>query len=210
MSPSTGVCIVLALASTLCACTREKRDFDPPSASASAPEVGRTSGLRPGAGEPLQAGHAAAPEPADYDYNAFAVNQGKRLYRWYNCNGCHAGGGGSIGPALMDDKWLYGHRPADIYATIVQGRPNGMPAFGGRIPEDQVWQIVAYVRSMSGLLRKDVAPSRGDSLSGPAPENERDEETPIPQHDKPPAPSPAASDTSFSAAPAASAAMRAP
>jgi cytochrome c oxidase cbb3-type subunit 3 len=27
-----------------------------------------------------------------------------------------------------------------------------------------VWQIVAYVRSMSGLLRKDVAPGRTDDM----------------------------------------------
>ena len=39
-----------------------------------------------------------------------------------------------------------------------------MPSFGGRIPDDQVWQLVAYVRSMSGQLRKDVAPSRSDEL----------------------------------------------
>ena len=63
------------------------------------------------------------------------------------------------GPALMDDEWLYGSEPAQhLRRRIVQGRPNGMPSFGGHIPEDQVWQIVAYVRSMSGQLRKDVAP----------------------------------------------------
>jgi cytochrome c oxidase cbb3-type subunit 3 len=54
-----------------------------------------------------------------------------------------------------------------------------MPSVGGRIAEDQVWQIVAYVRSLSGQLRKDVAPSRSDSLPGASPENERDEEKPV-------------------------------
>jgi cytochrome c oxidase cbb3-type subunit III len=39
-----------------------------------------------------------------------------------------------------------------------------MPAFGNKIVSDQVWQIVAYVRSMSGLLRKDVAPGRTDDM----------------------------------------------
>jgi cytochrome c oxidase cbb3-type subunit 3 len=64
----------------------------------------------------------------------------------------------------MDDKWLYGSEPENIFETIVQGRPNGMPAFGNKIVSDQVWQIVAYVRSMSGLLRKDVAPGRSDDM----------------------------------------------
>ena len=31
----------------------------------------------------------------------------------------------------MDDKWIYGYEPEQIFATISQGRPNGMPAFGG-------------------------------------------------------------------------------
>jgi cytochrome c oxidase cbb3-type subunit 3 len=41
-------------------------------------------------------GRAAAPDRADarpaheVESNAFAVNQGKRLFRWYNCSGCHA------------------------------------------------------------------------------------------------------------------------
>ncbi len=46
----------------------------------------------------------------------------------------------------MDDKWIYGAHPAQIYSSIVQGRPNGMPAFADRVPEQQVWQLVAYVQ----------------------------------------------------------------
>lgn len=113
------------------------------------------------------------PQPEDYTGNAYATNNGKRLFRWYNCNGCHAAGGGGIGPPLMDAQWRYGDDPHSIYESIMRGRPNGMPAFGGRIPEDQAWQIVAYVRSMSGGVRKDVAPSRADSLSPGLPENAR-------------------------------------
>ena len=108
-----------------------------------------------------------------YDDNAYAVNEGKRLFRWYNCAGCHASGGGAIGPALMDSEWRYGSDPASLYASIVQGRANGMPSFGGHIPDDQVWKIVAYVRSMGGGVRTDVAPSRSDSLYPGKPENFR-------------------------------------
>ncbi len=67
---------------------------------------------------------------------------------WYNCIGCHANGGGGIGPPLIKQQWIYGGEPANIFDTIVKGRPNGMPAWGDRIPEYQIWQIVAYVRSM--------------------------------------------------------------
>jgi cytochrome c oxidase cbb3-type subunit 3 len=86
-----------------------------------------------------------------YEGNSYAVSEGQRLFEWYNCSGCHArGGGGAIGPALMDNVWIYGEDAASLYATIVDGRPKGMPAFRGRIPEYQVWQLVTYVRSLRG------------------------------------------------------------
>ncbi|WP_027157927.1 c-type cytochrome [Methylobacter luteus] len=89
-----------------------------------------------------------------YEGQVHAINEGRRLYAWFNCIGCHAGGGGGMGPPLMDDHWIYGSEPAAIFATIMEGRPNGMPSFHGRIPEDDVWKIVAYVRSLSGLGTK--------------------------------------------------------
>ena len=59
----------------------------------------------------------------------------------------------------MDAEWVYGSAPEHIYTSIVAGRPNGMPAFGGRIAASQAWQLTAYVRSLSGWIRKDVAPA---------------------------------------------------
>jgi cytochrome c oxidase cbb3-type subunit 3 len=106
-----------------------------------------------------------------YEVNAYALAQGKRLFSWYNCNGCHANGGGDKGPPLMDDTWIYGSSPENIYATIVEGRPNGMPAFGGHIADDEVWELVAYVRSMSGLVPKDAAPGRNDDIQAKKSEN---------------------------------------
>ncbi len=152
--PSRLLLAALILCST--ACEREER---------------RLSNLAPMSSRPgtLQANTAQPPisfagqDPNEN--NAWAVAQGQRLFRWYNCNGCHSNGGGGMGPPLMDNKWIYGNTPQDIYTTIVNGRPNGMPAFGKRIPESQVWQLVAYVRSLSGLLRKDVRPSRSDHMT---------------------------------------------
>ena len=78
----------------------------------------------------------------------------------------------------MDDRWIYGSRPENIFATILEGRPNGMPSFRGRIPDFQVWQIVAYVRSMSGLVPMDAAPGRNDAMQAKEPEAMKDEERP--------------------------------
>ena len=169
---------IAALSVALTGCYREKREFEAPPPGVVAASAKATTVLA-GGGPALAPGSVATPDRSHLDENAYAVNQGKRLFRWYNCSGCHAGGGGNMGPPLMDKEWLYGYEPADIHASIVEGRPKGMPAFGGRIPDDQVWQLVAYVRSMSGQLRKDVAPSRADSLSGAPPENVRDNEKPM-------------------------------
>jgi cytochrome c oxidase cbb3-type subunit 3 len=99
-----------------------------------------------------------------YEGNAWAVAQGKRLYNWMNCVGCHSNGGGGSGPPLMDDEWIYGSDPENIFATIVEGRPNGMPSFRGRIPDSQVWELVAYVRSLSGLTPSATRSSRTDHM----------------------------------------------
>jgi cytochrome c oxidase cbb3-type subunit 3 len=178
-------CSLLALA----ACEREARRFTTPANNErAAPEAARQSDNQPAV---PQAGgvRTAAKNASPYDENAYAVSQGKRLYRWYNCNGCHSNGGGGMGPPLMDDQWRYGSDPASIFATIMHGRPNGMPSFGGHIPDDQAWQIVAYVRSMSGQLRKDVAPSRTDTMYAGNPENAR--RTERPRQEPLPAPQPA-------------------
>jgi cytochrome c oxidase cbb3-type subunit 3 len=176
--------IALGSALPLSGCERERRRFDAPPMPGGGIAATVMSSIHPGPS--ASAASSAAPNAAAgatagataHEGNAYDVAQGKRLYRWFNCNGCHAAGGGAIGPALMDDQWLYGHEPAQIVATLMQGRPNGMPSFAGRISEQQAWQLAAYVRSMSGQLREDVAPSRSDGLSTGAPELRRDKETP--------------------------------
>lgn len=123
-------------------------------------------GIDPGG---ATAGRNAAANP--YLGNAYAMNEGKRLFAQYNCVGCHAHGGGGIGPALMDGAWRYGSAPDQIFATIMQGRPNGMPTFRNKLPDYQVWMLVAYVRSMAGLAPKDSAPGRDEAMNVRPPEN---------------------------------------
>jgi cytochrome c oxidase cbb3-type subunit 3 len=151
--------VCLLIACSCAACQRETRGFReiPPAAMASDVAV---SDLHPGGGYP--------PEPAKspYELNAYALSEGKRLFSAYNCSGCHANGGGGMGPALIDDQWSYGHEADQIYRSILEGRPNGMPSFRGKIPDYQIWQLAAYVRSMSGLAPKDASPNRSDHMSG--------------------------------------------
>jgi len=70
----------------------------------------------------------------------------------------------------MDDKWIYGGEIDQIYLSIAQGRPNGMPAFAGLVPPEQMWQIAAYVRSLSGQGPKAARNGRDDHMRTPAPQ----------------------------------------
>jgi cytochrome c oxidase cbb3-type subunit 3 len=72
--------------------------------------------------------------PADplvkkYQGNAHAISDGARLFNWYNCSGCHFHGAGGMGPALMDNQWR--------------------SSWSGKIPANEVWEIAAYVKSLS-------------------------------------------------------------
>ena len=190
--PLLWLVICAAATALLSGCERETRGWrvaphvpaaaSRPAASALAVGPSASTASAPAAEMPSAAASVVVPMlriDNRYEGNAYAVSQGQRWFRWYNCNGCHSNGGGGMGPALMDAKWLYGSAPAQVAASIVQGRPNGMPSFAGRIPDEQVWQLVAYIRSMSGLVRADVAPGRSDSLSpGREPETRREEVIP--------------------------------
>ncbi|MBL8505433.1 MAG: cytochrome c [Methylobacillus glycogenes] len=112
--------------------------------SSSAQAVTRMTEFGPGTEDTRSGDHP-------YINSRHAINEGKRLYAWFNCAGCHANGGGGMGPPLIDAAWIYGSAPENIFTTIMEGRPNGMPAFHGKIPEQEVWKIVAYVRSLGGL-----------------------------------------------------------
>ena len=160
-----GIILFLSVTLFSIACKREKRAFQEQPPVVQTVDSKTVMQLPPGASLPVQN------VKNDYEQNAYALSEGKRLFSAYNCNGCHSMGGGGMGPALMDQKWIYGGKPEEIFSTIVAGRPNGMPSFRDRVPDFQIWQLAAYVRSMSGQVRKDAAPTRDDHLQGRPPES---------------------------------------
>ncbi len=169
------LCAVVAILAALCGgCEREKREY------ATAPEqpVAHPSltTLQPGDRLP----EAVSDIGKHYERNAFDISQGGRWYKAFNCSGCHAaGGGGGMGPALMDDQWRYGGNIDQIHATIVEGRPNGMPAWRGKLTDAQIWQLSAYIRAMSGNVGKDAAPSRREGMSAAPPMTQLPKQPPV-------------------------------
>jgi cytochrome c oxidase cbb3-type subunit 3 len=113
----------------------------------------RGPGVRPGINASVLIG---ATNP--YTGRTDAIVTGRQLFTGMNCSGCHSGyAGGGMGPNLRDSLWIYGSSDADLYATIAEGRPNGMPAWGERLPTQQIWQIIAYLRTL-GSAAEPVKP----------------------------------------------------
>ena len=85
-----------------------------------------------------------------YEGDKRAIGVGSQLFVGYNCMDCHgAEGSGAMGPSFQDGRWHFGGSPGEVFESIYQGRPDGMPAWGGRISNDQIWMLTAYVRSLS-------------------------------------------------------------
>ncbi len=165
----------LLAAASLAGCGqgRPPSAYDP--ADQPAPRPTSVSELLPGQAP------AAAEDPRGqaYDGDAASIAQGKTLYAAYNCGGCHFNGGGGIGPAFMDKVWIYGGRIDQIHNSIMQGRPNGMPTWGEKIPDNQIWRIAAYVRSLSTPSTQDEQPPTAapPSVTPPAEPNHQGGQT---------------------------------
>ncbi len=102
-------------------------------------------------------GTAAAAEPAQphklnpYTSDPDAIKAGRALFLQVGCSGCHGvGGGGGMGPALLDDEWTFGSDDENLFKLIKGEIPQQtMPSvFGKELPDDDVWKILAYVRSL--------------------------------------------------------------
>ena len=85
-----------------------------------------------------------------YEGDRKALGTGAQLFIAYNCLDCHGvEGSGAMAPSFQDGRWHFGGSPAEVFESIYEGRPDGMPAWGGRISNDQIWMLTAYVRSLS-------------------------------------------------------------
>ena len=77
-----------------------------------------------------------------------SVAEGEQLFGSMNCAECHGGGAlGFVGPSLVDGRWRYGGADGSVFRSSHSGRPQGMPAFGGILPENAIWKIVTYLRA---------------------------------------------------------------
>jgi mono/diheme cytochrome c family protein len=75
---------------------------------------------------------------------------GKGLYD-ANCVACHGedGVGKVLGAAdFSDQRFMHDRAPRDFYLTVTQGK-GSMPAWQGRLSQDERWAVIDYVRTFS-------------------------------------------------------------
>ena len=87
-----------------------------------------------------------------------SITAGAAAFKKY-CAFCHnadAKGNGPLAPKdsnppdLTDDMWIHGSSDGEIFTVIVNGAgPNSkMVGFKGKMPEQDIWHIVNYLRSL--------------------------------------------------------------
>lgn len=87
--------------------------------------------------------------------DATALSAGSALFQ-ANCVVCHnPKGEGNIGPNLTDNHWIYGPDIKDVFKTIKNGAPNGMPEHASKMNPVQLQQISSYVLSLPDAKGKE-------------------------------------------------------
>ncbi len=112
-----------------------------------------------------------------------SISAGKKVYEQMGCADCHGPGGKGDGPSaatIKDDQdrrirpydftlgaglMKGGATPQDIYRTFTTGLDGTpMPSYADSLKEDQRWQLVRYVQSLSSSGQPSTAPKRTSTV----------------------------------------------
>ncbi|MSU66863.1 MAG: cytochrome c [Opitutus sp.] len=97
---------------------------------------------------------AMADLPADAEFWRMSrapeiVKVGQTAFSSFSCRTCHGFAlTGGVAPNLLDQGWLHGGTPREVYGTITRGVPSkGMPTWGPVLEPKMVGSLVAYIFS---------------------------------------------------------------
>ncbi|MGH8771587.1 MAG: c-type cytochrome [Pyrinomonadaceae bacterium] len=97
--------------------------------------------------------------------NQTVVEEGRKIYLGYSCNGCHGGGGGGgMCPPLSNEVWVYGKDDDTLFRLVTLGtdelqkqgytRKGSEGVVGPMVPfhaliktEDELWKMITFIRS---------------------------------------------------------------
>ncbi len=165
MRPHPILAAALAAAVSLVACDKGDNPHMPGKQLPPMAQIERMPiGPVPGVAENVEQVQLTDP----YDNNPAAIKSGQQLFIQMNCVGCHGyDAKGGMGPDLTDKYWRFGGTDADIFASIYEGRSQGMPAWGALLPADEIWRMVAYIRSLGGEVNPQLGMlPQGEVLTG--------------------------------------------
>jgi mono/diheme cytochrome c family protein len=85
--------------------------------------------------------------------NAEAITMGKTIFEATCAGYCHSTESSRRPgrcPNLFDCEWKYGNSDGAIFYSLMQGVPKTeMVGFKGKLPDEILWKVVAYLRSAS-------------------------------------------------------------
>ena len=110
--------------------------------------------------------HTPQNEKNPFAGNVEAAAAGEKLYK-AACQTCHGGNGaGDRGPALATGKFSRGGADGQLFINIRNGIAGSqMPPFS-KLSTEQTWQLVSYIRSLSGANVKLNETVEGDVAAG--------------------------------------------
>mmetsp|Transcript_20011 Transcript_20011/g.46445 ORF Transcript_20011/g.46445 Transcript_20011/m.46445 type:complete len:138 (-) Transcript_20011:221-634(-) len=122
-------------------------------ASASAFSFSHKQVVKAAKGATVAAGLAFVVSASGSPALAGDVGSGEQIFN-ANCAACHAGGQNVIMPEKTLEKealdeFLAGGRSEASVVTQVSNGKNAMPAFGGRLSDDEIEDVAAYVIATS-------------------------------------------------------------
>jgi cytochrome c peroxidase len=98
-----------------------------------------------------------------------AIKEGRKLFQSNGCSGCHGlMGGGGMGKPILDDDWIFGSDDETLF-RLIKGQIPGqtMPRTFVGMPAEQVWKLLAYVRSLykgdPSLINWPLTPPEGSA-----------------------------------------------
>jgi cytochrome c oxidase cbb3-type subunit 3 len=110
------------------------------------------------------AARASLPATNPFRGDAAALAEGKLVFEQI-CSACHKpDGSGLVGPSLVDPYWKYGSSDPELFTTVSEGRPAGMPAWGQQLGSEKIWKALLYLEK---LPHSDVPGIGAPGVAGP-------------------------------------------
>ena len=93
-----------------------------------------------------------------------AIKNGQGLFR-ARCADCHGMDASGVRAPDLTQVWASGRTDEGLFRTLRNGVPGTeMPSVGARTPDDEVWKILAYLRTLAAPAPTD--PPRGNAEKG--------------------------------------------